>query len=52
MPGGQIEPPYGFSKNVSFKERVKPWFIVTFNIISKHILPENFVEFPQVVQKI
>ena len=33
-------------------EGVKPWFFVTFNIILKHIFPENFIEFPQVVQKI
>ena len=36
----------------SSKESVKLWFFVTFNIILKHILPENFIEFPQVVQKI
>ena len=47
--GGQFDPPCGFSKNVSSKERVKPWFFVTFNIISKHIFLENFIEFPQVV---
>ena len=45
-------PPGGFSKNVSSKEKVKRWFFVTFNIISRHIFPENFIEFPQVVQKI
>ena len=44
-------PPCGFSKNVSSKERVKPWCFVTFNIIS-HIFSENFIEIPQVVQKI
>ena len=38
----------GFSKNASSKERVKPCF---FNIIN-HIFPENFLEIPQVVQKI
>ena len=42
----------GFSKNVSSKERVKPWFFVTFNIIPKHIYTSNFIEFPQVVPKI
>ena len=41
-----------FLKNVSSTERVEPWFFVTFNIILKHIFPENFIEFPQVVQKI
>ena len=52
--GGQFDPssPCGFSKNVSSKERVKPWFFVTFNIILSNIFPENFIEFPQVVQKI
>ena len=42
----------GVSKGVSSKEREKPWFFVTFNIILRHIFPENFIEFPQVVQKI
>ena len=41
-----------FSKNISSKERVKPWFFVTFNIILRHIFPENSIEFPQVIQKI
>ena len=50
--GGQFNPPCGFSKNVSSKERVNPWFFVTFNIILKHIFPEKFIEFLQVVQKI
>ena len=45
-------PPCGFSKNVSSKKRVKPWFFVTFNIITRHIFPENFIEIPQVVQKL
>ena len=49
---GQFDPPCGFSKNVSSKERVKPWFFMTFKIILKHIFPESFIEFPQVVQKI
>ena len=44
--------PCGFSKNVSSKERAKPWFFVTFTIILRHTFPENFMEFPQVVQKI
>ena len=41
----------GFPKNVSSKERIKPWLFVTFNIIISHIFPENFIEIPQVVQK-
>ena len=42
----------GFSKKVSYKERVKPWFFVTFNIIIGHIFPENLFKIPDVVQKI
>ena len=45
-------PSCGFSKNVSSKDRVEPWLFVTFNIILKHIFPENFIEFLQIVQKI
>ena len=44
--------PCGFLKTVSSKERVKPWFFVTFNIIIGHIFPENFFEILQVFQKI
>ena len=51
--GGQFDPlPCGFSKNVSSKERVKPCLFVTFNIITSHIFPENFIQIPQVVQKL
>ena len=55
--GGNMTPPHhpqscGFLKNVFSKGRVKSWFFVTFNINSKHIFSENFIEFPQVVQKI
>ena len=50
--GGQFDSPCGFSKNLSSKERVKPWCFVTFNVILRHIFPENFIEFPQVVPKI
>ena len=45
-------PPCGFSKNVSYKERVKPWFFVTCSIILRYIFPEIFIELSQVVQKI
>ena len=50
----ELPPPLscGFTKNVSSKERVKPWFFVTFNIILRHIFPESFIEFVPVVQKI
>ena len=49
--GSQFDPPCDFSKIVSSKERVKPLFFVTFNIIIRHIFPENFIEIPQVIQK-
>ena len=42
----------GFFENVSSEEGLKPRFFVTFNIIIRHIFPENFIEIPQVVQKI
>ena len=46
--------PRGFSKNknVSSKKRVKPWFFMTFNIIISHMFRENFIEIPEVFQKI
>ena len=51
--GVKLTPPHVvFSKNVSSKERVKPRFFVTFNIIIRHIFPENFIEINQVVQKL
>ena len=59
--GGQFDPKmyllkYVSSKmylqNVSSKERAKTRFLVTFNIIISHIFLENFIEIPQVVQKI
>ena len=31
---------------------MKPWFLMTFNIIISHVFPENFIDFPHVVQKI
>ena len=40
------------AQEVSSKGRKKPWFFVTFNIIIRHVFPENFIEFLQVVQKI
>ena len=40
------------SKNVSSEERGKPYFFGTFNIMIIHILLENFIEIPQVSQKI
>ena len=51
--GGQFDPSTcGFLKSVSSKERVKPWFFVTFNIIISDIFPENFIGITQVVRKI
>ena len=49
---GQFYLSCGFFKNVSAKEIVNSWFFVTLNIIISHIFPENFIEIPQVVQKI
>ena len=46
--GGSILNPVFFSKKVNYK----PWFFATFNIISKHVLLENFIDFSRVVQKI
>ena len=42
----------GFLKSVSSKERVKLSFFVVFNISIRRIFPENFIEIPQVVQKL
>ena len=42
--GGQFEPQCSFAKNVCSKERVKPWFFMTFNIIIRHVFPKNFIE--------
>ena len=50
---GQTDPPpSSFSKSLSSKERVKPWFFVTFNIITSHIFPENVIEILQAVEKL
>ena len=43
---------FGFLKIVSSKQKVKPWFFVTFKIIIRHIFPKNFIEIPQVVLKL
>ena len=52
--GVQFDPlvVFDFSKSMSSKERVKPWFFVTLIIIISHIFPENFIEITQVVPKI
>ena len=50
--GVNLTLPCRFSKNLSSKERVKLCFFVTFNIIISHAFPRNFIEIPQVVQKI
>ena len=44
--------PYGFFKNVSSREKLKPCFFVNFNIIISYNFSENFTEIPQVIQKI
>ena len=48
----QFDPSCGFPKTSFSKERVKPWFFVTFNIIIRYKLPENFIEIAQIVWKI
>ena len=48
-----LSPPRcGFSKNVSSKERLKPWFFATFNVITSHTFTENFIKISKVVQKL
>ena len=37
-------PPCGFFKNSLFRERVKPCFFVTFNLIISQIFPESFID--------
>ena len=44
--------PYSFSKNSSSRERVRPCYLVTFNIIISHIFSENFIKIRHIVQKI
>ena len=45
--------PYVFIKIYPLeRDRVKSWFFLRFNIIISHIFPENFIETPQVIQKI
>ena len=49
--GKQFDPPpLWFFQKVSCRERVKPWFLATFIIIS-HIFSENFTKVFQVVKK-
>ena len=43
---------YTFYRYFNLSRPVKPWFFVTFNIVISHIFPENFIDIPQVVQKI
>ena len=52
--GGEVKliPPIAFRKMYFLKRRLNPVFFVTFNVILRHIFPENFIKFPQVVQKI
>ena len=50
--GESFTPPVSYLKNVFLRERVKPCFFVTFDITLSHIFLEDFIETPQVVQKI
>ena len=42
----------GFFQKCVFQTKCEALFFVTFNNILSHIFPENFIEFPQIVQKI
>ena len=42
----------GGVKNVFFREMVKPFFFVTFNVIMSHIFSESFIEIPELVLEI
>ena len=50
--GVNLTHPCSFSRNVFSRERVKHCFFVTFDIIISHIFSDNFIEIPQIVQKI
>ena len=50
---GSIDlPPIVIFRKLYFLERGKALFFVTFNIVKRHILPENFIEIPEVVPEI
>ena len=49
---GQFDPSSGFSETVISREWVRPYFFVTFNIIIRHIFPENFIQILPGVQMI
>ena len=49
---GQLTPTLVFPKNVTSRERAKPWFFVTFNIIIRCTFPKNVIEITQVDEKI
>ena len=51
---GEIGPLCSFLSFFFFRERVKPWFLVTFifNNIIRDIFPENFIEIYHDAQKI
>ena len=49
---GQFDTHCGFSKNISSGVKVNLCYFVTFSIIISDIIPENFIEIPQAIQKI
>ena len=51
-PQSKPHPPYGLTKNVFSKEKPKPCFFVTCEIIISYIFSENFIEIYQVVSMI
>ena len=47
-----LTPFCNYCEIVSSRERMHPWYFVTFDIITSYIFPENFIETHRVVQKI
>ena len=50
--GINLTHPLWFFEKCSSKERVTPWFLVTFKFIKIHIFPECLIEISQFVKKI
>ena len=50
--GGQLDTPLWFFKNCIFLTEGETLVFYDFYIIIRHIFPENFIEIPQVVQKL
>ena len=50
--GVQLNLPLWFFQNYIFQRKGEALLFVTFYIIISHIFPENFIEIPELVQKI